>query len=158
MSGFTGEQVPRGLAFASGNHEPERLVMGWICDREGNDTCLAFTMVTSIPQQAMIPGSFAFGDLTMFAELFLFIYQIIILGPAQNKASPMQKDLGQPGLPAKPRSQMCSTSLPQRSSISAKTAFSSIRFWLCCSPRVVHQHICAKVGLPLRPTTRTFSQ
>ena len=73
VSGFGGEEIPGGLPLASGHDQPKRLVVGGIKDREGNDTCLAFTAMTSIPQQAMLPGTFAFRDLAGFAQLFLFI-------------------------------------------------------------------------------------
>jgi hypothetical protein len=76
MSGLVGEQVPRGLSFASSNEQPEALLMGGIKDRESNDSGFALTSLTSIP------GTFAFGDLSGFVQLFLFIQQLIILWPA----------------------------------------------------------------------------
>jgi hypothetical protein len=36
------------LAFASGNHELDRWLVGWIEDREGNDACLALPAMTSV--------------------------------------------------------------------------------------------------------------
>ena len=76
-------------------------MVGRIEDWEGNDACLAFTAMTSVLQQALVPRTFAFGDLTGFAKLFVFIKQIIILGPTQDKASTLHKDLGQPGIACK---------------------------------------------------------
>ncbi len=68
-----------------------------IKDRKGNDPCLAFTAPTRIPEEALFPGTFAFGNLAWFASLSLFIQETIILGPAQNETSPLHKDLRQPG-------------------------------------------------------------
>src|SRR4030095_12699210 len=91
---FTGEQIPRGLSLASSNDQPEGLVMNRFCDLKSNDTGLAITTPTGIPQETMFPGTFPFADLTWFTELFLFVQELVILWPAQNKTSTMQEGLG----------------------------------------------------------------
>jgi hypothetical protein len=89
------------LTFASANDQPERLVMSGIKDGKSDDAGFAFTAPPRIREQAMFPRSFIFGDLTRFAELFVFSQQLVVLGPAQDKTSPMQEDLSQPGIACK---------------------------------------------------------
>ena len=86
---------------ASGHDEPERLVVSGIEDGEGNDTGLAFTAMTGIPQQAMVPETLALGDLARFAQLSFLVEQVIVFWPAQDESGPMQKNLGQPGMAGK---------------------------------------------------------
>src|SRR5512146_605807 len=72
--------------------------MSRIEDRKSNDTSISLTLVTGIPESTVIPGTFAFGDLTRFAQLFIFIQEFVVLGPTQDEACTAHKDLGQPGI------------------------------------------------------------
>jgi hypothetical protein len=49
----------------------------------------------------MIPGTFTFADLPEFTQLVLFIQQIVVLRPAQDKTSAMQESLSKPGIARK---------------------------------------------------------
>jgi hypothetical protein len=67
VRGFGSEEIPRGLVLAARHVQPKGLVLGGIEDRKGDDAGLAFTAMASLPQQAMLPGTFAFGDLAGLA-------------------------------------------------------------------------------------------
>src|SRR5215210_8251811 len=82
VSGFRGEQVPRGLSFAPSNHQPEGLAMSRIRNGESEDACLAFTTTSGIPEQTMIPRTLAFANLPRFAQLPLLIQQVVVFRPA----------------------------------------------------------------------------
>ena len=154
---FGGEEIPGGLVFASGDDQPERLEVSGIEDREGNDPGLAFALVTGIPQVAVVPGAFALGDFTRFVQLFLLIEQVVVFGPAQDKASPPQKGLCQPGI-------ACKAAIPDMHDVLAPQLVDIVEdlgFFAAClaaSPRVVHHRRCASVGGPLCPRTSTCSQ
>ena len=101
MGRFRGEQIPGRLAFAASDHQPEGLVMSGIENGEGNNAGFAFTMTASIPDQTVIPGAFGFASLAWLFELFLFIQELVVLWPAQDKTSTSQKSLCQPGIASK---------------------------------------------------------
>ena len=101
ISGLGSEEIPGRLVLPPSDHQPKGLLVGRIEDRKGNDTGFAFALVAGIPEQAVVPGAFALGNLTWFAWLSLFIEQVVVFRPAQDKASPSQKGLCQPGIACK---------------------------------------------------------
>jgi len=98
VSRLVGEQIPGRLSFSTYDNQPERLVVGWICNGESNNACFTFAATTGIPQVAMLPGMFSLAELTGFAYLSKFVHKRVILRPAQDEASAMQESLGQPGV------------------------------------------------------------
>ena len=101
MGRFRGEQVPGRFAFAASHDEPEGLVMRAIENGESDDPGFAFTTTASIPNQTVIPGTPGFAQFAWLFELFEFIQKLVVLWPAQNKASPSQESLCQPGIASK---------------------------------------------------------
>ena len=81
MSWLGGEQVPGRFALAAGHHQPEGLEMSAIGDGESNNAGFPFAAMTSIPDQTMILGAFAFAVFAGFAQLFGFIQELVVLWP-----------------------------------------------------------------------------
>ena len=70
MSGLGSEEIPGGLVFPSSDHQPERLLVGWVKHRKGNHAGFAFALVAGIPEHTVIPRALAFGDLAGRVALF----------------------------------------------------------------------------------------
>jgi hypothetical protein len=55
-------------------------LVGGVKDGKGNDTSFGFTLVARIPEHAVIPRTFTFGDFARKAELVLLIEQVVTFG------------------------------------------------------------------------------